>query len=120
MKHRLQPRLSIRLAVAVLCLGGVPSAYADLQVVVPFADGMTITTSDSVANVEVHAKSFGPGFCSVTFTASPGGSPKQIAAPPAAYSSWVVIASHIGVVTYTISYDVGCDTGVLAEIRYFK
>jgi len=110
--------------IASICISllavNAQSAGSNTRVEVPFIDGMTITTSNSVANVEVRAQSFGPGFCSVIFNASPGGSDKQIAAPPGTYSGWIVLVSHIGSATFKISNRVECDTGVLAQVRYYK
>ena len=90
----------------------------DTQVVESLVDGMTITTSDSVANVEVRGKSLGPGLCAVEYSTS-GGS-VSFDAPPLAFSDWNVLASHIGSVTYTISERAICDTGVVSEVRYYK
>ena len=92
----------------------VRGASGGTQVVVPFADGMTITTSDSVANVEVRAQSQGPGACAVEFSAS--GQRIGLLATPLAYTPWTVLVSHIGHATFTISDDVKCSTGVLAAI----
>jgi hypothetical protein len=113
------PSLSIpgRIILAGLTLPSL--ANAESKTVVPFVDGMTITTSDSVANVEVHAQSLGPGSCGVTFTTDHGDSTSFLA-PPLVYSPWTVLASHTGSVSYTISDSVSCDTDVLAEVRYFK
>jgi hypothetical protein len=90
----------------------------DNQVVAPIVDGMRITTSDSVANVEVRAKSIGPGFCAVEY--STFGGKVGFDAPPLTFSGWTVLVSHLGKADFTISERVICDTGVLGEVRYFK
>ena len=87
------------------------------QNIIPVVNGMTITTSDSIANVEFRAKSFGPGFCNVEVSAD--NNTNKILAPPLTWSSWQVVAAHIGVVTYTLGYKEECDTGALVEVRYF-
>lgn len=87
-------------------------------VVESLIDGATITTADAVANIEVRAKSHGLGFCATTISSNTNS--VQILAPPFTWSSWSVIDSHVGKVskTYSVSWD--CDTGSLAEIRYYK
>ena len=94
------------------------SASANEQVVEILVDGHTITTSDSVATVEVRAQSFGPGFCGVTFSTL--GGVASFLAPPLTWSEWTQLAAHIGKVSYIISVQPVCDTGVMAEIRYYK
>lgn len=98
----------------------MPIAAADAaeqQRVVGLVDGMVVTTSDSWANVEVRAKSFGPGFCSTEVTV--GDKTIIIAAPPIVYSAWTIVNSHGGSVDFTVSKKDNCDTGTLAEVRYF-
>ena len=75
---------------------------------------MTISTSDSVANVEVRAKSVGPGFCAVEY--STFGGRVGFDAPPLTYSGWTVLVSHVGKAEFIISERVICDTGVLGEV----
>lgn len=108
------------IAVAALLLSVSSSLAADggKQVVVPFIDGMTITTSDSVANVEVQAQSLGPGACAVEFSA--GANTVGLLAPPGTYTPWTTLATHIGSATFTIGDNVKCDTDVLAQIRYYQ
>ncbi|HCH1046394.1 hypothetical protein R8N68_04995 [Vibrio sp. 1974] len=86
--------------------------------VIPFVDGMTITTSDNAGTVEVRAKSLGPGGCGVQFSSYDNST--QFLAPPLQWGAWVELAAHLGEVTYKIENEVLCDTGVLAEIRYYK
>jgi len=109
--------VGIALGLAMLEIGG---AYASDKVTVPLFDGMTIKTADAVANVEVRAKSLGPGFCAVTFSADPSGQRVGMNAPPLLWSNWVTLTSHIGAVAITISQQVECDVGVVAEVRYFR
>jgi hypothetical protein len=94
-------------------------ASADDKTVVPFLNGMTIKTGNSVANIEVRAKSLGPGACGVTFSADNGAS-TQFLAPPLTYSPWTVLASHTGSASFTITHSVACSTGVIGEVRYYK
>ncbi|MCJ9720793.1 hypothetical protein MOV66_10240 [Agrobacterium sp. SHOUNA12C] len=88
------------------------------QVVVPLVDGMTIQTADVTANVEVRARSYGPGFCAVK--ASAGSQEIGIAAPPEVWSDWFVVASHLGRATFSLSSEVICDTGAQFEVRYYR
>ncbi len=103
---------AVMLSTAAFSQGG------GTQTVVPFINGMRITTSNSVANIEVRAQSQGPGGCAVEF--STGDKKIGFVAPPFTYSPWTVLNSHIGQVSFGISNSVLCDTGVLAQIRYFK
>jgi hypothetical protein len=111
-----KPRLTI--TALLLSVSAALAADGGTQVVVPFIDGMTITTSNSVANVEVRAQSVGPGACAVEFSA--GDKTVGLLAPPLTYTPWTVLASHIGSAKFTIGDNVKCDTDVLAQIRYYK
>jgi len=112
--------VSLKSAPALLTRAQVAKAQmaAPTQVVAPFIDGMTITTGDVVGNVEVRAMSMGPGACGVTFSA--GSDSTQFLAMPGVYSPWTVLTSNIGVVNFTLGENVVCDTGVVAEVRYWK
>jgi hypothetical protein len=94
-------------------------ARAEEKTVVPFVEGMTIKTGNSVANIDVRAKSFGPGACGVTFSTD-GGNSIHFLALPLAYSPWTILASHAGATSFKITHTVECDTGILGEIRYYK
>jgi hypothetical protein len=96
----------------------VAIANGGQQVVVGLWQGMTIKTSNSWANVEVRAMSFGPGFCATHITV--GDKTVAIAAPPATYSGWVTANSHGGSVNFSISKDDKCDTGTQAQVRYWR
>ena len=89
-----------------------------VQTTQPLTSGMTITTSDSVANVEIRAKSLGPGFCAVGIS-SPYGQANFLS-PPLSWSPWTNLFAHVGAITATLNTSVGCDTGALFEVRYFK
>ena len=89
-----------------------------MQTTQPLTNGMTITTSNSVANVEVRAKSFGPGFCAVGISSPYGQS--NFLAPPLTWSPWTHLFSHMGAITATLGTSVGCSTGAVFEVRYFK
>lgn len=95
------------------------SLSAEDKTVESLADGGRITTSNSVGTVEVRAKSLGPGTCGVNFTAD-GGNSVGLTAPPLVFGNWAVLANHLNSTTYTINYTVTCDTGVVAEVRYYK
>lgn len=107
------------LAVAGVLLAGLASgpASAAEQRVVGLVDGMTIRTGNSWANVEVRAQSFGPGFCSTEVTV--GDKTVIIAAPPLTYSGWTIVNSHGGSVSFEISKRDNCDTGAMAQVRYW-
>lgn len=94
------------------------SDRAPVQVVVPFINGMTINTGNSIANVEVRAMSLAAGFCGVSFSTFGGST--QFLAPPQTWSPWTILVSHIGEASFTITNSVVCDVGVIAEVRYFK
>lgn len=79
----------------------------------------SIQTSNSVANIEVRHLSYGPGFCNVD-TRSSLGKTITTAAPPAFWSPWQVLESHIGEISLTISNTVNCDTGVRSQVKYWK
>lgn len=109
---------SIRSAiVAVFILASSSSASAAEQRTVGLVDGMVIKTSNSWGNVEVRAQSFGPGFCSTEVTV--GDKTVIIAAPPLTYSSWIIANSYGGSVTFSISKSDNCDTGTMAQVRYW-
>lgn len=105
------------IAVAALTLSA--AAYAEAtQAVTGLVNGMTIRTSDSWANVEVRAMSFGPGFCATHITV--GDKTVSYAAPPAVYGPWVIAASHGGRVSFEVSKSDQCDTGTQAQVRYWR
>lgn len=90
----------------------------DVQRMFPLVNGMSITTSNSVANVEVRAQSQGPGFCGVSINGGMGNA--TFLAPPFTWSPWTTLFSHIGSVSTTVNTSVECDTGALFEIRYYQ
>lgn len=91
--------------------------HAEKKQIIPLVDGVSIKTSDSIANVDVRGKSIGLGFCSVMVTGE--GNTIAYAAPPQAWGPWIVLFSHVGAVNALINVDVECDTGALMEARYF-
>ena len=105
-------------AVAAFAVGSVAAYAAATQVEVGLVEGMTITTADSWANVEVRAMSFGPGMCSTHI--SVGDKTVNYAAPPGIYGPWVIVASHGGRVSYQVSKSDQCDTGTQAQVRYWR
>ena len=94
------------------------TAGGGIQTTQPLTSGMSITTSDSVANVEVRAESLGPGFCAVSISSNSGST--SFLAPPLTWSPWTTLFAHVGIVSATLTTSVGCDTGALFEVRYFK
>ena len=84
----------------------------------PFVEGMKITTGNSTANVQVRAKPLAVGVCGVKFSTAGGNA--QFLAPPQVWSPWTNLVSHVGSVDLTISSEVVCDVGVIAEVRYHK
>lgn len=113
--NRRLPMLSLTLVAVSAPSAGVAKSG---EVQMPFIDGMTIHTANVIANVEIQAKSFGPGACAVEFITN--GARIQILAPPAGYSNWQVLTASVGKNAFTISQDVKCDTGVLARVKYWK
>lgn len=105
-------------ALALMAISSAALAADSVQVVAPLINGMTIRTGDSWGNVEVRAKSFGPGFCATHVTV--GDKTVSIAAPPMSWSGWVVANSYGGSVSFEISKEDICDTGTIAEVRYWK
>lgn len=83
----------------------------------PFIDGMTIRTEDVAATIEVRVQSLGPGACATRFLA--GTHSVDILAPLLSWSEWHELTSHLGSVSVTLNNIVMCDTGVVAEVRYF-
>jgi len=96
---------------------GDTTASDATQITAPIVDGMDLTTADVVGNVDVRAKSAGPGFCSVGVS-SPLGS-AQILAPPGVWSEWTNLFSHLSKVTTQLGTSVDCDTGAQFEVRYW-
>lgn len=107
----------VRLIIPLLALNVVGSAAAADKLVEPLVNGRVIQTANVVAMIDVRAKSFGPGACSVLIGI--GNRQILLMAPPLTYSGWVPVLSHTGPISVTASIDVKCDTGVLAEVRYF-
>lgn len=85
----------------------------------PTGANLTITTSNSIATIEVRHMSYGPGFCTVE-TKSSLGAGNVAAAPPLVYGPWHPIEAHAGAVTLTITTEAKCDTGARSQVRYFK
>lgn len=109
------------IAVVILALAtpvGTAFAAASAQIVAGLVDGMTIDTGNVWGNVEVRAKSMGPGFCATNI--SVGDKTVAVAAPPFVYSDWQVANSHGGEVSFKLGKEDKCDTGTLAEVRYWK
>lgn len=102
--------------IAAILVAGTAFATENGKTVVLLVNGMTITTGNSYATVEVRAKSFGPGFCAVDVHAN--GDTAGVLAPPFVWSTWQNLSNHIGTVSYTLSYDKKCDTDALVEVRY--
>jgi hypothetical protein len=84
----------------------------------PLISGMSISTGDVIGNVHVRAKSMGPGFCAVTINGGSGFT--QFLAPPGFWSPWTQLFSHIGRSQAIINTTIGCDTGAIFEIRYYR
>jgi len=87
------------------------------KAVVPFIDGMTIVTESASGTVEIRAQSLGPGFCASRFWIDNFN--LDILAPPLSWSDWRELTSHHGSVALQISGRAMCDTGIVAEVRYF-
>lgn len=89
------------------------------EITSPVTDGMTLKLGNVVQQVKVRAKSMGPGACAVTFELH--GESTNFLASPLTWSPWTEIGpGFTGPSTQTLSYTVGCDTGAIAEVKYFK
>ena len=94
-----------------------PASSDEEKTITILVSGMSISTSDSVGNVEVRAKSLGPGACGVTYSTHAGS--VSFLAPPLMWGDWHTLYSHLGHSQAQISESVTCDTGVVAEISYW-
>lgn len=111
MKHFIAFFVAIALSFAALANAG--------EVTSPVIDGMTLRLGNYVQRVQVRAKSFGPGFCAVTFEL--GGQSKGVSAPPLTWSNWFDVGpAYIGPQSPTLGFSIGCDTGAIAEVKYLK
>lgn len=96
-------------------------AFSSSEVETLLVSGMSIKTDNqSLQTVKVRGKSLGPGFCAVTIDG--GGSSVGFSLPPGVDLPWAELFSPAvgppGVTCYKITYEVGCDTGVLLKIKY--
>lgn len=103
------------LLVSNVCVGAE-------KITVPLISGMTIKTDDgSLQTVKVTGRSLGPGTCSVTVEG--GGETIGLVLLPGTEIPWADLFSPAtgggGVSCYEVTYDVGCDTGVLMKISYY-
>ena len=97
----------------------LPNLVSAGEIVNPVVDGMTITLGDYVQQVEVRAKSFGPGMCQVEFSID--GESYGFLAPPLTWSPWTKAGpAFIRKRTVKIGFSQGCDTGAIGEIKYSK
>lgn len=86
--------------------------------VLPVVDGMAVPLGDFAQNIEVRAKSLGPGFCAVHFVAGQA-SPFEFQAPPLVWGDWLEIPyGFIGAGSITLGFKILCDTGALGEVRF--
>ncbi len=112
------------IAIACSWLGACATAGAAAtdaggeQVVTNYYDGLVVRTANAYGNIETRAMSYGPGAC--TTHVSAGDKTVSFVAPPATYSSWVVIRSHTGSMSFPISKSDQCSTGTEVQIRYWK
>jgi hypothetical protein len=111
-------RLKSRPMLLDALVDSLSAAAGAREITVSLHNGMSISTCNCVANIQVRAKSFGPGFCDTRISNNFGHS-VQISAPPFTWSNWEVLNSHIGEMTFTINVSAKCDTGALFEIKYF-
>lgn len=88
------------------------------NVTLPLISGMTVRTANVVDNVQIRAKSYGPGFCAISVSSTFGS--VNFLAPPLVWSNWATLFSHINSVATTVSTSAECDTGALFEIRYTR
>jgi hypothetical protein len=82
----------------------------------PFTNGMTITTTNKVGNIQVRVKSSGNDYCKVNFHSSSG--TYSTLARPAQMSEWENMITYTSAGTMSLSSDSNCKAGFTAEVRY--
>ena len=82
------------------------------------ADSVSLELCDCVAAVEVRVMSLGPGGCAVKFRTSQG--EKGLLALPATWSGWLSVYESTAAQKISLEREVVCDTGVRAQVRYWK
>lgn len=86
----------------------------------PVVNGMLLKLGNYAQNLEVRAKSLGPGFCGVRFS-STYFSPFEFLAPPLVWGGWLEIPfGFLGSGSVVLNYSVLCDTGAVAEVRFMQ
>lgn len=99
--------------------GGNGQKFISGEIKSPVTNGMTIELGNYVQQVKVRAKSFGPGACGVEFFIS--GETSGFLAPTLFWSPWTKIEpAFLGESKQEVGFSEICDTGAIAEIRYFK
>ncbi|MBY3044844.1 hypothetical protein [Rhizobium leguminosarum] len=99
-------------------VGNLDTDHPGVLVTESLISGGFITTGNSIGNVEVRAQSLGPGFCACTISSANGLA--SVLAPPLTWSPWTTLFSHFGSVSTSLTVSAICDTGVLAEVKYYK
>lgn len=104
--------------LALLFAAQATSALAE-EVVEPFIDGAILELGADIQQVEVRAKSLGPGFCAAEFNVNQD--TVRITAPPLTWSDWSKAERiYLSPSTVKLGVRVICDTGVLAEVKYSR
>lgn len=88
------------------------------KVVVPLIDGMVLKLGNVVQQIEVRAKSMGPGKCAVEISAED--ETIGILAPLTKMSDWKKVGpAFLGEGSAKMGFRIICDTGAIGQVRYF-
>lgn len=108
-------KLLSRACVAICVLVSF-SIYAE-EVILPVIDGMILELGNHAQQVQVRAKSLGPGACAVTF--SLGGKELSFLAPLLIWSPWTELnPAFLSKTSQKLDFRQGCDTGAIAEVKF--
>jgi hypothetical protein len=110
--------MTCALRVLLVSLGLFAAAAKAGEVTLPIVDGMTLSTKAGLLQqVEVRAKSMGPGLCEVRVQFA-GGTEVAVAAPPLVWSSWQKLSPAVAGGSYALAFTAKCDTGAIGEVRF--
>jgi hypothetical protein len=89
------------------------------EITSPVLDGMALKLGNVVQRVKVRAKSMGPGACAVTFELH--GESINFLSPPLTWSPWTEVGpGFTSASSQALGFTIGCDTGAIAEVKYFN
>lgn len=85
----------------------------------PVSDGMILNLGNHIQTVQVRAKSLGPGACAVSFDIK--GQSTNFLAPPLKMSPWTDVGpGFTGATSQKLGFSIECDTGAVAEVKFFN